>query len=125
MGKTRMFFALPALQVFVFYCCLRKEKSSGYPKSIPSLTEALTGSCTEGFYCAFLLAALDALHTFKQSFEKNDRDTVFGAWFLEQQRPEFWTKIIGLISHFFLWTCVACTFPDSPFFLQNVHMGMH
>jgi hypothetical protein len=65
-----------------------------YPTSIPYLTDALTGSCTEGFYCAFLLAALDALDTFKQNFEKNG--TVVSAWFLEQQRPDFWTKIIGL-----------------------------
>ncbi len=128
MGKTRMFFALPTVRVFVFYCCLRKEKSSGYPKSIPSLTEALTGSCTEGFYCAFLLAALDALHTFKQSFEKND--TVFSAWFVEQQRPDFWTKIIGLFLFISFWSSLYIsrsdrfeTFLDSPFLYRTCTWG--
>ena len=89
-----MFFTLPQFDIFVFYLCLREEKSSGYPRSIPLLTETLTGPCTEGFYSAFLLAALDALDTFKKEFKGDN--AVFSAWFSEQQRPEFWKEIVGL-----------------------------
>ena len=95
MGKTRMFFALPQANVFVFYICLREAKSSGYPSSIPELTTALTGPCSEGFYSAFLLAALDALNRFKGTF-RGCNISVFEAWFSHQQRSEFWAEIIGL-----------------------------
>jgi hypothetical protein len=94
MGKSRMFFNLPQLNVFVFYFCLQEEKSCGYPRGIPLLTNTLTGPCTEGFYSAFLLAALEALDKFKQEFKGDN--PVFSAWFSEQQRPEFWKEIIGL-----------------------------
>ena len=120
MGKSRMFFTLPKHDIFVFYLCLRKGESSVFPKSIPELTEALTEPCTEGFYSAFFLAALDALHTFKESY-KGPR--VFDAWFLEQQHTDFWTKIICELTFFSsTWLDMLietdCLFPSC-----KIHVG--
>jgi hypothetical protein len=99
MGKTRMFFALPERDVFVFYICLREADSSGFPKGFPRLTCALTEPCTEGFYSAFILAALEALDTFKKKYV--GADSVFKAWFGESQKQDFWASIVGLYNHIF------------------------
>jgi hypothetical protein len=98
MGKTRMLCNLPWHNVFVFYICLRDEKSSsGYPRSIPELMGALTSnSCTEGFYAAFILAALDALEAFKTEHIRSKSSlNVYTEWFQAQQDAKFWTPIIS------------------------------
>ena len=108
MGKTQMCFALPESDVFVFYFCLREADSSGYPKGLSHITNALTDPCTEGFYSAFTLAALEALDKFKTKYE--GVDSVFKAWFLEHQKHDFWTGIIGLYNHIFSELHIPCIF---------------
>ena len=102
MGKTRMLCTLPEHDVFVFYICLRDEKSSGYPRSIPELMRALTSStCTEGFYAAFVLAALDALQAFiTEHTRRKSALNVYTEWFKSQQDPRFWTPIISAWHNF-------------------------
>ena len=101
MGKTRLFFTLPKRGVFVFYICLRDPESTGFPSSIPTLMKALTSAeCTEGFYAAFLLAALESLSKFK-----HDHPAASSAeWFdQEQTTPSFWTSILGAVT-----CCCTC-----------------
>ena len=100
MGKTRMFFTLHQHDIFVFYICLRVEGS--YPRGIPELVNAMTKKgCTEGFYAAFMLSALETLHNFQLRPKVSDSgETIFTEWFREQQDPSFWKPIIGVE---FLW----------------------
>jgi hypothetical protein len=95
MGKTRMFFTLHEHNIYVFYICLRADGS--YPSGIREVIEALTSeTCTEGYYAAFMLTALEALHHFKC----NETASMPGynsylEWFKLQQNPSFWTPILG------------------------------
>jgi hypothetical protein len=95
MGKTRMFFTLHERNIYVFYICLRADGS--YPSGIPEVIEALTsGTCTEGYYAAFMLNALEALHRFKC----NETASMSGCnsyleWFKLQQNLSFWKPILG------------------------------
>jgi hypothetical protein len=91
MGKTRLFFHLAECDVFVFYICLREVGETGFPRSISNLQKALTNpSCTEGFYAAFLLAALAKLKLFREN-DGNCSD-----WLAQQKDEVWWSDILGL-----------------------------
>jgi hypothetical protein len=88
MGKTRTFFTLQQHNIYVFYICLRDDGS--YPSGILEVIQALTSeACTEGYYAAFTLAALEALNIFM-----SERNSCF-EWFQSQQNPLFWKPILG------------------------------
>ena len=92
MGKTRLFFHLAQCDVFVFYICLREVGETGFPRSISNLQKALTNpSCTEGFYAAFLLAALAKLKLFRENNGGNCSD-----WLAQQKGEVWWSDILGL-----------------------------
>ena len=96
MGKTRMFFTLHRHDIFVFYICLRVEGC--YPRGNPGLVNAMTNEgCTEGYYAAFLLSALETLHNFQLKPKVSESgETIFTEWFRVQQDPKFWKPIIGV-----------------------------
>ena len=88
MGKSRLFYTLPHSDVYAFYICLGE---SAIPACLPKLMKRLTSdTCTEGFYCAFLISALAAL----QSFLSQENASPPG-WFLLQSTEAFWTPILG------------------------------
>ena len=89
MGKSRLFHTLPGHDIFVFYICLG---ASGFPESIPALRDRLISeSCSEGFYAAFILTALNALEKFRsENPEKSSQ-----AWFDHQKSAGFWKPILG------------------------------
>lgn len=96
MGKSRMFYTLHRHNIYVFYICLKVGGS--YPSGIPEVFRALTSNtCTEGYYAAFMLAALEALNDFMVS----DRYTGISTsdrcseWFKLQQTSSFWNPVLG------------------------------
>lgn len=95
MGKTRMFFTLPRHNIYVFYICLRADGS--YPSGIVEVIKALTSdSCTEGYYAAFVLAALQALHDFKSRQDGSmSKCNSYTQWLKLQQNLSFWKPILG------------------------------
>ena len=53
--------------------------------------------CTEGYYAAFLLSALETLHNFQLKPKVSESgETIFTEWFRVQQDPKFWKPIIGV-----------------------------
>ncbi len=95
MGKTRMFFTLPKHNIYVFYICLRADGS--YPSGLDQVVKALTSeSCTEGYYAAFMLAALQALNDFKRMQNDSIRGhNYYHEWLQLQQNLSFWKPILG------------------------------
>ena len=95
MGKTRMFFTLSKHKMYIFYVCLRAQ--GPYPNGIDEVIKALTSeSCTEGFYAAFLLTALQALNDFKreQGASMSESESC-SEWLRLQRNPSFWKPILG------------------------------
>ena len=93
MGKSRLFFRLAERQIFIFYICLGGPEFNGYPKGDPELVKALTSqTCSEGFYAAFLLAALEKLFEFRRTDPPGNSED----WIRQQQHNTFWTSILGI-----------------------------
>ncbi len=90
MGKTRLFFHLAQHDVFVFYICLREAGATGFPHSISILQKALTDpNCNEGYYAAFLLAALAKLKLFQDDGKSSTE------WLEQQKQEGWWSSILG------------------------------
>ena len=95
MGKSRLFYTLPHNNLFAqaSYICLGE---SGIPECLPDLMKRLTSdTCTEGFYCAFLMSALAALQSFLSQGNASPQ-----RWFCLQSTDAFWTPILGANSFF-------------------------
>ena len=93
MGKTRMFFTLHKHNIYVFYICL--HDGGCYPSGIPEVIQALTSeTCTEGYYAAFVLTALQALNDFKQDASRSGFNSC-SDWFQLQKNQLFWKPILG------------------------------
>src|SRR6266540_1682152 len=88
-GKTKLLKVI-ADEVYVVYCCLRDENSSGYPPKSTIATYLLQESDDdyEGKYVAFLSACIDKL---------NDSNVKPAVWFSYQidakKQIEFWKDI--------------------------------
>ena len=98
MGKSRLFHELPNSGVFVFYMCLYEYGSDNFPQACSELAGALINpSCTEGYFAAFLLAALDKLRS-----DLSENPGLTSALWFQGQRSnckKFWTSILGKNAH--------------------------